>query len=440
MNTYGTNYVNTAGTNFAITAQNNYPTTVGNTFGNNVGNNYGTKLDILKKGYLIHKRHTKIFVILCSPLSISDVSTVYYSVFGNNGGLENRAAILGNICFAAMEETPLLILLPNEKETNRPIFIHFMNVNGIDDEVKLGQACCMRLHTTKADFTFSAPTSTDYQDWITAFKDAYKKSHPAQKRKTLMADIDDVDDIEDNSADNIDPNVFIPYNPSATVNRSKSNGKSEKPLLGRLFSQCIPDSNSYSAASNRPSNANKPHHHQYNAASSKAISSSSSPRHRASSSAHRSSSAPIPGSSSSSSGNPNAVVATASYSTSPSNGNGINVKKSVSLDLNKPTPPTSSSTINTNAITRASLPPSIPTPINTTTTITPLTPASVPSASVMSPATPTYKDMPPLSPPPTLPIISNNNPLANPNISLPPTSGPIKVEIQTEPSLPIKTN
>jgi len=48
-------------------------------------NTYGNKLDIMKKGYLIHKKHTKVFVILCSPLSISDVSTVYYSIFGGNG-------------------------------------------------------------------------------------------------------------------------------------------------------------------------------------------------------------------------------------------------------------------------------------------------------------------------------------------------------------------
>ncbi|ORX58454.1 hypothetical protein BCR36DRAFT_317832 [Piromyces finnis] len=226
-------------------------------------NTYGNKLDIMKKGYLIHKKHTKIFVILCLPLSISDVSTVYYSIFGGNG-LENRAAILGNIAFAAMEETPLLILLASEKETSRPIFIHFMNVNSIDDEVKLGQACCMRLHTTKADFTFSASTSTDYQEWIYALKDAYNRSHPSVKRRTVNTGVDDVDDMYENSnytVDNVDPGMFIPYSSHATLTRSRSAPKTEKPLLGRLFSQCIPDTNN---SSSKQTNSNKIHHHNYN--------------------------------------------------------------------------------------------------------------------------------------------------------------------------------
>jgi len=219
-------------------------------------NTYGNKLDIMKKGYLIHKKHTKVFVILCSPLSISDVSTVYYSIFGGNG-LENRAAILGNIAFAAMEETPLLILLASEKETSRPIFVHFVNINSIDDEVKLGQACCMRIHTTKADFTFSASTSTDYQEWISAFKEAYNKSHPGTNRRTVNTEVDDVDDMyENNTVDNIDPGMFIPYTQQATMTRSRST-KNEKPLLGRLFSQCIPDTNNNSAS--RQVNQNKVH-------------------------------------------------------------------------------------------------------------------------------------------------------------------------------------
>jgi len=225
-------------------------------------NTYGNRMDIMKKGYLIHKKHTKVYVILCAPLSISDVSTVYYSIFGGSGnGLENRAAILGNIAFSAMEETPLLILLASEKETSRPIFIHFMNINGIDDEVKLGQACCMRIHTTKADFTFSASTSTEYQEWITVFKEAFQKTHPATKRN-VNPDVDDIDDYEPtNTVENIDPGMFIPYT-QHTLGRSRStNNKPEKPLLGRLFSQCIPDNNSSNNNNNnntaRQTNPNK---------------------------------------------------------------------------------------------------------------------------------------------------------------------------------------
>jgi len=356
-------------------------------------NTYGNKLDILKKGYLIHKRHTKIYVILCSPLSISDVSTIYYSIFGGNGGLENRAAILGNIAFAAMEETPLLILLASEKETNRPIFIHFMNINGIDDEVKLGQACCMRLHTTKADFTFSASTSTDYQDWISAFKDAYKKSHSSNRRKTYNTDVDDVDDLEENyTVDNIDPNMFIPYNPTATLNRSHSSPKTEKPLLGRLFSQCIPDNgNNNNNNGNGRQAPNKMHH--YSAAQQRKVPSSavSNPYMRKS---HNSRNATVP------------------------------IPSSPSTNAKKPS--------ETNKSVHASLPPTIPQPINTTTTVTSINPTTTVNTNT---PIPNYSDMPPLSPS----AVASSSNLPNPTLNEPSTSG--KPEVQKmEPSIPIKAN
>jgi len=353
-------------------------------------------LDIMKKGYLIHKKHTKVFVILCSPLSISDVSTVYYSIFGGNG-LENRAAILGNIAFAAMEETPLLILLASEKETSRPIFIHFMNINSIDDEVKLGQACCMRLHTTKADFTFSASTSTDYQEWIYAFKDAFNKTHPASKRRTVNTEVDDVDDMyeNNNTVDNIDPGMFIPYTPQATLTRSRSTPKSEKPLLGRLFSQCIPDTNNNNNASTRQVNPNKTHshshsHNNYNMAARRIPSPATatmSPRNR-----------------------PNYLVrAPSSPKKSETNKNSTNTQH-----INLPT------TLPENPIT--------------TTVITPAPPT--PSSN--------YNDMPPLSPPSAATIV-NSMPLPSATAAaasvLPSPPAQIKVEVdKTDPAIAIKTN
>jgi len=364
-------------------------------------NTYGNKLDIMKKGYLIHKKHTKVFVILCSPLSIADVSTVYYSIFGGNG-IENRAAILGNIAFAAMEETPLLILLASEKETSRPIFIHFMNINSIDDEVKLGQACCMRLHTTKADFTFSAPTSTDYQDWIYAFKDAFNRTHPATKRRTVNTEVDDVDDMyeNNNTVDNIDPGMFIPYTPQATLTRSRSTPKTEKPLLGRLFSQCIPDTNNNNASArqatlNKNYNHNNHPHNNHNIMAARRIPSPAtatmSPRNR-----------------------PNYLARAPS---SP--------KKSAEANKNP---------VNTQHV---NLPTTLPESPITKTIITPAPPT--PSSN--------YNDMPPLNPTPATTMVSTTPLPSAPSATavaasvLPSPPAQIKVEVdKTDPAIAIKTN
>ncbi|ORX76098.1 hypothetical protein BCR32DRAFT_296454 [Anaeromyces robustus] len=372
-------------------------------------NTYGNRIDVIKKGYLIHKKHTKVFVILCSPLTISDVSTVYYSIFGGNG-LENRAAILGNIAFAAMEETPLLILLASEKETSRPIFVHFMNINGIDDEVKLGQACCMRLHTTKADFTFSASTSTDYQEWIYAFKDAYKKAHPASKRRTLNKEVDDVDDLEENNytVENIDPNMFIPYNPTATLGRSRSASKAEKPLLGRLFGQCIPDTNNNNKNNNNNNNNNNnkinnnnnynKNHHHYNSNYLRNSPAGMSPRNRSSNTAR---------------------VVTPS---SPANKKPIETNR-----LSNPP-------------AHINLPPTLP--VNPATT------------SVITPNNAVYSEMPPLNPPTnvntvntnvnTIPTTATTTTTTTSSVTttaLPTSPAPKKIEIpKNETPVPIKTN
>ena len=68
-------------------------------------NTYGNRMDIMKKGYLIHKKHTKVYVILCAPLSISDVSTVYYSIFGGSG---NGTYLFLSIYFILFEYIYLL--------------------------------------------------------------------------------------------------------------------------------------------------------------------------------------------------------------------------------------------------------------------------------------------------------------------------------------------
>jgi len=45
----------------------------------------GNRLEILKKGYLVYKKSHKVYVMLCAPVSIADVATVYHSLFPGKG-------------------------------------------------------------------------------------------------------------------------------------------------------------------------------------------------------------------------------------------------------------------------------------------------------------------------------------------------------------------
>jgi len=45
----------------------------------------GNRLEILKKGYLVYKKSHKVYVMLCAPVSIADVATVYHSIFPGKG-------------------------------------------------------------------------------------------------------------------------------------------------------------------------------------------------------------------------------------------------------------------------------------------------------------------------------------------------------------------
>lgn len=137
----------------------------------------GNRLEILKKGYLVYKKTHKVYVMLCAPVSIADVATVYHSLFPGKDGIQNRASILGNIAYAAMEETPVMILLQSEKNVTRPNFVHFIDVLSVEDEVDIGAACSIRINTKDHILYFSAPTSTEYQGWINAFQEAYRQAH-----------------------------------------------------------------------------------------------------------------------------------------------------------------------------------------------------------------------------------------------------------------------
>jgi len=47
--------------------------------------NLENRLEILKKGYLVYKKSHKVYVMLCAPVSIADVATVYHSIFPGKG-------------------------------------------------------------------------------------------------------------------------------------------------------------------------------------------------------------------------------------------------------------------------------------------------------------------------------------------------------------------
>jgi len=217
----------------------------------------------------------------------------------------------------------------------------------------------MIIHNTKADFTFSATTSTEYQEWITVFKEAFQKTHPASKRN-VNPDVDDIDDYEpSNTVENIDPGMFIPYT-QHTLGRSRStnNNKSEKPLLGRLFSQCIPDNSSNNNNTARQVNPNKKNANHMAMAYKRKVP-PASPKQRIN---HSTTSRALP----------------------------------PSIPMVKKSDPTSSSSANPHV----SLPPTLPESPITKTVITPVSPTPL-----------NYSEMPPLSPPVT--STSNNLPNAS---------------------------
>ncbi|OUM70226.1 hypothetical protein PIROE2DRAFT_1637 [Piromyces sp. E2] len=147
---------------------------------------YYEKDFLLKKGYLSMKKvgfiGIKKYLLLCAPVSITDVAVVYENLFSLEGKykIESKAIpFLGHIAFAALKGTPLLIILSSEKNITNPTFINFADVKSVNDETKLRSACCMSICTNKSDYKFTAASSVEYQIWIQAFEEAYKISRNA---------------------------------------------------------------------------------------------------------------------------------------------------------------------------------------------------------------------------------------------------------------------
>jgi len=228
--------------------------------------NLENRLEILKKGYLVYKKSHKVYVMLCAPVSIADVATVYHSIFPGKDGIQNRAAILGNIAYAAMEETPVMILLQSEKNVTRPNFVHFIDVLSVEDEVDIGAACSIRINTKDHVLYFSAPTSTEYQGWINAFQEAFRQAHSndgdAYQNAILNNEGFDVQESATNFNTSGNRNMSSPSLPRDSTASSQSFGnprmsifsdissspsennhnvstkKSNEPLFSRIFSAC----------------------------------------------------------------------------------------------------------------------------------------------------------------------------------------------------------
>ncbi|KAJ3144740.1 hypothetical protein HDU89_007784 [Geranomyces variabilis] len=139
---------------------------------------------LLKAGPLALKRTAltpaKRFVVLCAPLSTTDIRAVFSFAFKTDplATLEHKQhlAWLGNIACAAVKGTPLLIILGPDggsasNGTTAPVFVQFSDIRAISDETQLRSACNFALHVEVKpyDYKFAAASSTDYQQWNAAF-------------------------------------------------------------------------------------------------------------------------------------------------------------------------------------------------------------------------------------------------------------------------------
>ncbi|KAJ3178975.1 hypothetical protein HDU87_003244 [Geranomyces variabilis] len=141
---------------------------------------------LLRAGPLALKRTAlapaKRFVILCAPLSTTDIRAVFSFAFKTDplATLEHKQhlAWLGNIACAAVKGTPLLIILGPDgggsgtgSSTTAPVFVQFSDIRAISDETQLRSACNFALHVDVKpyDYKFAVASSTDYQQWNAAF-------------------------------------------------------------------------------------------------------------------------------------------------------------------------------------------------------------------------------------------------------------------------------
>ncbi|RKO91560.1 hypothetical protein BDK51DRAFT_36729 [Blyttiomyces helicus] len=130
------------------------------------------------------KRH----VVLCAPVSVEDLHKVFQSMFkvDPSSAIDPKSVpFLGNIAYAAVRGTPLLVILPSEHKPDNPTFIHFTDVLALSDETQLSSACnfCVHLDVKPFDLRFSTGSSTEYQEWIRALREALEIAAASPHRK-----------------------------------------------------------------------------------------------------------------------------------------------------------------------------------------------------------------------------------------------------------------
>ncbi|KAJ3130295.1 hypothetical protein HK098_004342 [Nowakowskiella sp. JEL0407] len=137
----------------------------------------------MRKGVLTNKRFPAVrsgkkFVILCHPTTTDDLYLINKEIIetdetkilsgDSKSSKDESIKILGQIALAAVSGTPLLIIGTSNRQ-----FIHFSEIEAILDEDYLQAACNFHIVTSKHEvLRFSTDTSTDYQLWISALREA----------------------------------------------------------------------------------------------------------------------------------------------------------------------------------------------------------------------------------------------------------------------------
>ncbi|KAJ3119079.1 hypothetical protein HK098_005756 [Nowakowskiella sp. JEL0407] len=137
----------------------------------------------MRKGILTNKRFPAVrsgkkFVILCHPTTTDDLYLINREIIETDetkilsgeskSSKDESIRVLGQIALAAVSGTPLLILGTSNRQ-----FIHFSDIEAILDEDYLQSACNFHIVTSKHEvLRFSTDTSTDYQLWISALREA----------------------------------------------------------------------------------------------------------------------------------------------------------------------------------------------------------------------------------------------------------------------------
>ncbi|KAJ3218449.1 hypothetical protein HDU67_005545 [Dinochytrium kinnereticum] len=134
------------------------------------------------------------YLLLVAPQSVIDVETVFAELYdkpawalanGNPSSNEDgMIKALGQITKSAVEESPMLILMPTQYRAESAEFIHMSDVIGISDEEDLRSPCHFTVHIAKGGrLRFSAATSVAYRYWMKALLPALKQGSDARTKR-----------------------------------------------------------------------------------------------------------------------------------------------------------------------------------------------------------------------------------------------------------------